>query len=209
MVPCSRSRTIAAPARMIASMVTLLMIPITLVNHAVVMFGLNADPHVEIDRRQRNAFRMGEEVGDLGRDDLLRIAGPEARLHHRGRIDVDLQPGPASAENVPLEVRRDVDDERVSSLVHQRNDVAFGDHLRRLEQRRQERMRDPARELGVVLVDDGDRGVVQFLRIAPRLHDHGQREGIDDQPQQHVVVQEAAQFLDAEPIDVRQPCASA
>ena len=42
MVPCSRSRTIAAPDRMMASMVTLLMIPITLVNHAVVMFGLKA-----------------------------------------------------------------------------------------------------------------------------------------------------------------------
>ena len=42
MVPCSRSRMIAAPARIIASMVTLLMIPMTLVNHAVVMLGLNA-----------------------------------------------------------------------------------------------------------------------------------------------------------------------
>ena len=42
MVPCSRSRTIAAPARMIASMEMLLMMPMTLVNHAVVMLGLNA-----------------------------------------------------------------------------------------------------------------------------------------------------------------------
>lgn len=42
MVPCSRSRTIAAPASMIASIVTLLMIPITLVNHDVVTLGLNA-----------------------------------------------------------------------------------------------------------------------------------------------------------------------
>ena len=41
-MPCSRSRTIAAPARMIASIVTLLMMPITLVNHAVVTFGLKA-----------------------------------------------------------------------------------------------------------------------------------------------------------------------
>ena len=40
MVPCSRSRTIAAPARMIASMLMLLMMPITLVNHAVVRLGL-------------------------------------------------------------------------------------------------------------------------------------------------------------------------
>src|SRR4029079_17002466 len=42
MVPCSRSRMIAAPARMIASMVTLLMIAMTLVNQAVVTFGLKA-----------------------------------------------------------------------------------------------------------------------------------------------------------------------
>ena len=41
-VPCSRSRTIAAPGRMMASMVTLLMMPMTLVNQAVVTFGLNA-----------------------------------------------------------------------------------------------------------------------------------------------------------------------
>ena len=34
-VPCSRSRTTAAPARMIASMVTLLTRPMTLVNQAV------------------------------------------------------------------------------------------------------------------------------------------------------------------------------
>jgi hypothetical protein len=42
MVPCSRSRISAAPDRMIASMVTLLMIDITEVNHAVVMLGLNS-----------------------------------------------------------------------------------------------------------------------------------------------------------------------
>src|SRR5260370_1399022 len=42
MVPCSRSRMIAAPARMMPSMVMLLMSAITLVNHAPVMFGLNA-----------------------------------------------------------------------------------------------------------------------------------------------------------------------
>ena len=53
MVPCSRSRTTAAPARMIASMVILLMIPITLVNQAVVRFGLNAIRTIEIHRRQR------------------------------------------------------------------------------------------------------------------------------------------------------------
>src|SRR5262249_3341892 len=42
MVPCSRSRTMAAPASMIASMVMLLMIAMTLMNHAVLILGLNA-----------------------------------------------------------------------------------------------------------------------------------------------------------------------
>ena len=39
-VPCSRSRMMAAPARMIASIVTLLMMPMTLVNQAVATLGL-------------------------------------------------------------------------------------------------------------------------------------------------------------------------
>ena len=42
MVLRSRSRTTAAPARMMASIVMLLRIAITLVNQAVVRFGLNA-----------------------------------------------------------------------------------------------------------------------------------------------------------------------
>ena len=112
---------------------------------------------------------MGEEVRYLGGDDLLRIAGPKTRLHHRSRIDVDLDRGSASAQNIPLEVWRDVDHEGVSSAVHQGNDVPLGDRLRRLEVRRQERMCDSARELGVVLVDHSDRGVMQLLRIALRL----------------------------------------
>ena len=33
---------------------------------------------------------------DLGRDDLLRVAGAEAGLHHRGGIDVDLDRGRAA-----------------------------------------------------------------------------------------------------------------
>ena len=61
MVPCSRSRTTAAPARMIASMVMLLMMPITLVNQAVVRFGLNAIRDIEIDRRRRRRPPHGRE----------------------------------------------------------------------------------------------------------------------------------------------------
>src|SRR5271169_2578737 len=132
---------------------------------------------------------MRYEIIDLVRDDLLRVAGAETRLHHRRRIDVDLEAGPAPRENVALEGRRNVDDERVGALVHQRDDVSLGDRPHRLEQGRQERMCDPARQFGMVLVDDGDRGVVQFLRIAPRLHDYGQRERVDDQVVQTKMVE--------------------
>src|SRR5271170_2160546 len=64
-------------------------------------------------------------------------------------------------------------------------------------------MRDSTREFGAILVDNGERAVVQLLRIAPRLNHHCKREGIDDEPQKHVVVQEASQLLDAEPVDIR------
>ena len=145
---------------------------------------------------------MGEEIRDLGADDLLRIAGAKARLHHRRRIDIDLKLGLASSQNVALEVRRDIDHEGEFSGVHRRNDVPFGDQLRRLEQRRKERMGDPARKLRVVLIDDGDRGIVKLLRIASRLQGHGQRKCINHQSQEHEIAQETAQFLDAQPIDV-------
>ena len=100
MVPCSRSRTTAAPARMIASMVMLLMIAITLVNQAVVRLGLNAMRTSRIHRRQRDTLRMGDEIRDLGGDDLLRITGAKAGLHHRGRVDIDLEHRLASRQNV-------------------------------------------------------------------------------------------------------------
>jgi hypothetical protein len=103
MVPCSRSRTRAAPADR---------------QHGDVIedrhdagepcrrhIRIEDDSHREVDRRQRHALRAGNEVRYLAGDDLLRIAGAETRLHHRGRIDVDLNGGPAPAQNVALEVR--------------------------------------------------------------------------------------------------------
>ena len=201
MVPCSRSRMIAAPDRMMASMVTLLMIPITLVNHAVVTLGLKAIRTTRLTGAGAVPCAR-EKVADLGGDDLLRVAGPEARLHHRGRVDIHLDRGLASAENVALKIGRDVDHERIFAGIHQGDDVPLGDRLRRLEVRRQERVRDAARELRFILVDDADRGIMKLLRITLRLHDHGQGERVDDQPQENVIVQEAAQLLGAEPENI-------
>src|ERR1019366_1043157 len=103
---------------------------------------------------------MGQEVRYLGGDHLLRIARSKTRLHHCGRIDVDLESWLVSSKNISLKIRRDVDHEGVFSLVHEGNDIPLGNQLRQLEKRRIERMGDPARELGIVLVDDSDRSVM-------------------------------------------------
>ena len=64
-VPCSRSRTIAAPARMIASIVTLLMIPITLVNQEVVRFGLKAMRTSRLTAGRCRALRRGRRKSSI------------------------------------------------------------------------------------------------------------------------------------------------
>ncbi len=170
MVPCSRSRTIAAPARMMASMVTLLMMPMTLVNQAVVTFGLNAIRTSRLTGRQRRAFGMREEVRDLGSDDLLRIAGSESGLDHGGRVDIDLEARLAAGKHVALEIRRNVDHERVLPGVHQLHDIA----LERSDcgglkygMRNACAIRRESSEWSSSTIRD--RGIVQFLRIALRL----------------------------------------
>jgi hypothetical protein len=201
MVPCSRSRTIAAPEndRQHGDAVDDAHDAREPRRRDV---GVEGDAHGEIDRLERRALRVGDEVGDFRRHDLLRIAGPEARLHHRGRVDIDLKRGLAAGQDVALEIWRDVDHERVSTGVHQWDDVALGDPLRRLKERRQEGMSDPSRELRMVFIDDGDRRVVKLLREASRLHDDRKRERIDDEAQKDVIAQETPQFLEAQPIDV-------
>ncbi len=165
---------------------------------------VEGDADDQIDRHQWGALRPRQVIGDLGRDDLLCVTGSEAGLHHRRGVDVELHRGPASGEDIAGEIGWDVDDERILSGIHQRYDVRFGDRLRRLEIGRQEGMRDPPRQFRVVFVDDRDRRVVHFLRMALRLRDNGQRERINDQPQQHEIAHKAAQFLGTEPIDVNE-----
>ena len=115
MVPCSRSRTTAAPARMIASMVTLLMMPMTLVNQAVVTLGLKAMRTTRLTGGDGRRLRVRERKSAISVvDDLLGVAGAEAGLHHGRGVDVDLQRRAAAGQHVALEVGRDVDDEGVT-----------------------------------------------------------------------------------------------
>ena len=111
MVPCSRSRMIAAPVRMIVSMVTWLMMPMTLVNQDVVMFGLKAMRTSRLTGVAAVPSARERKSASSPVDDLLDVAGADAGLHHRGGIDVDLDRGVASGQHVALEVGRDVQDE--------------------------------------------------------------------------------------------------
>ena len=142
---------------------TLLMIAMTLVNHAVVMLGLKTIRTARFTPDSGIRSARDTNFENLVGDDLLGVAGPDPRLHHRCRIDIDLDRGATSCEDVALEIRGNADHEGISAFVHRGHDVPFGDELWPLEQRRQERGRDPTREFGVIFVDDGDRSVVKFL----------------------------------------------
>jgi hypothetical protein len=142
-----------------------------LLNHADSTFGLKADAHDKIDRRQRSAFRPRQKILDLGRYNLFRVTRPNPRLCHRRGVDVELDRRSASGEHIAGEIRRYVDDERISAGIHERHDVPFGNRLRRLEIGWQEGTGDPPRQFRVVLVDDPDGRVVHFLGTALRLRD--------------------------------------
>ena len=164
MVPCSRSRTTAAPARMMASMVTLLMMPITLVNQPVVTFGLN---------------------------------------HGRG-IDQKLDRWVPARPNIALEIGGDVENKGKAAEVHQPVDIALLDGDGRFEVGRQESAHDLPRQGGMVLVHHRNRSITKFLAVALRLAHDGKGKLIDDEAQEHVIVQEASKLLEAQPENIGQ-----
>lgn len=126
---------------MIASIVTLFMIPITLVNQAVVRFGLKAID-VEIDCRKWPDLGTRKKVANLGGDNLLGIAGTDARLHQGGGIHVELEPRPASRKQVSLKIGRNVYHEGELAGVHQTLDVLPDNRPRLFKIRRQKGLRE-------------------------------------------------------------------
>jgi hypothetical protein len=126
-------------------------------------------------------------LGDFGVDDLLGVARAKPRLNHGRRVDIDLNLRMAAGQHVALKVRRNIHDEGVLAHVHQVLDVALGKRDGRLEVGHQKRVAYPPRQFGLIFVNDPDRRVIQLLGIALRLADHGEREGIDHQTQQHPV----------------------
>ena len=163
--------------------------------------GLSDD---DLDRARRRVLRAPEEAGDLVREDIPDVAGADAGLLHGGRIDVDLQFGLRPARRSASYARRDDDDKHIRPIIHQAVDLRGPDRSRVLESRGIERLDQPLRQRGLVLVDEGDRRVVDFRRRSLRLGINGKREGIDDEDHEHGVALQAPQFLGPEPEDIGQ-----
>ena len=54
----------------------------------------------------------------------------------------------------------------------------------------------------MIFVNDGERGIMQFLRIALRLCQHCERKLIDHEREEHPIAKEAAKLLGTEPENV-------
>ena len=164
--------------------------------------GVEGNAYGEVDRIRGHAVAAGKVASRFAQDDLLGIAGADAGLSHGSGIDVELDRRPPAGNGIALKTRRDVDDERIASDIHEAVDVTGGYVLGRLEIGRKESPGDAPGQLGVIFIDDGKRSVVQFLGGALGLAENGKGKRPDDQTQQDVILHEALQLLAAEPEDV-------
>ena len=111
-----------------------------LVNQEVSPLGLNALRMTILTGSSAFASERERKLRDPVVDDVLNIGRADARLLHRGRVDVDLELCVASGPQVVLETRGNVHDEHEPAPVHGRVDLAGGDQLGSLEAGRIEGM---------------------------------------------------------------------
>ena len=125
-------------------------------------------------------------------EDILDVAGADARLLHRGGVHGHLHLGGPAAAEVGLEAGRNGDDEHITSAIHVAGGVAGRNEIGVLELRRIERGHQLLGELRLVLVDEGEAGVVHLGLDAAGLREDRQREGVEDEPDEHGVARQAA-----------------
>ncbi|MCY1235322.1 hypothetical protein D9M72_479340 [compost metagenome] len=171
---------------------------------ALVELRIEAGTQNQIDRQFLLAAVSVKEARDLAGDDLLDVAVAGKGLAHARRIDIELDGRRATGQQIRLEIRRDIERERIQPLVHAAVHFRRRDHLRRHEIGRIESRRDPRRNRRAVLVDDGDCRTVQRFRHCGRARIDREREGIDDQDQQDRIAPEPPEFLDPEMVDMGQ-----
>ena len=145
------------------------------------------------------------ELLHLAQHHLLDEATAVEGLAHAGGVGVELDLRVAPGQHVTLEIGWNDQGEGVDARVHARVDPRLVDQERRRELRRVERADDALRKLRLVLVDDGDRRVVQGFGHRGRRRIHREGEGEHGQHQHDRVAPQAPQFLDAQVVDVGQP----
>ena len=138
MLPCSRSRSTAAPVRKIASTEMLLMIWLMATNQPCCMLGLKRARVSSCDQRRVAALGPALPEGlDRAGDDVLDVARSAAGLAHGRGVGDDLDGRLGVPRQVLLEFRRQVHHEGVLPGIHVAIDVAERDVGGRQEQRRQ------------------------------------------------------------------------
>jgi len=123
---------------------------------------------------------------------------------HRG-VDIDLEGGAAPGLEVPLEIGGNDDDEGVASLVQGPVHGGPGDGYGGLEEGGGQGPGHAQGKGGPVLIHHRHRGVPQFLGNPMGGGIDAPGKGPDNEDQQHLVGPQAAQFLEAQAVDVGQP----
>ena len=141
---------------------------------------------------------MDERV-DAVDQDVLDVAGTDACLLHGRGVDINLDLGGPATTKVELEPGRNGDDEHELTAVHGGGGVSGRDDLGVLEAGWVERGDQLLGELGLVLVDEREAGVVDLGLDAAGLRDDRQRERVQDECDEHGIARQAAQLFQTEP----------
>ena len=123
-VPCSRSRTTAAPGENDRQH-----------GHGGNdahdagepggdQIGIEGDPHDSGRWRQGADVLSREEFGHFVGEYLLDVAGADPRLHHGGGVDIDLHGRAPPAEEIALEIGGNVENESIGADIHETVDFA-------------------------------------------------------------------------------------
>ena len=155
-----------------------------------------------LDQSTRQSFPSRHELGHIVDDHVLDVGHPVEGLGNRGCIDVDLNGRLPPGKNIRLELRGNFDDIHEPLRIHPRIDFRRCDLDRRLESGRREAIRDAARQVRTIFVDNADGEVSRLGRGAGGRGVNSEGETIRDKRQHDRVGADAAQFLDRQTVDV-------
>src|SRR5262249_48032864 len=110
----------------------------------------------DLDRGTHQSFASGDEFRDVVDDDVLDVGHAIEGLGHGGAIYVDLNRRLPPRKDVLLKLWGNFNDEDKTLRIHRCIDLCRGDLHRWLERRWSEAVRNSARQVGMVFVDNSD-----------------------------------------------------